>query len=80
MSDETQLIATAADYGQIFDDHRVGKKILEDLVARFTRQRKGTGIDRLINMSEDRGRREVLDFILLRINQSNGVKDHENQD
>ena len=80
MSDQPQLIATPDEYGEIFDDHRAGKKILEDLVARFTHQRKGTGIDRLINMSEDRGRREVLDFILLRINQSNGVKDHETQD
>jgi hypothetical protein len=80
MSDKQQLIATADEYGEIFDDHRVGKKILEDLVARFTHQRKGTGIDRLINMSEDRGRREVLDFILLRINQSNGVKNYETQD
>jgi hypothetical protein len=80
MSDKPQLIATPDEYAEIFDDHRVGKKILEDLVARFTHQRKGTGIDRLINMSEDRGRRDVLDFILLRINQSNGVKDYENQD
>lgn len=64
-------------YAAIFEDHRVGAEIYEDLVKRYGHLRKGEGIDRLINMAEDRGRREVLDFITLRINQHNGVEEYE---
>ena len=71
---------TPQDYALIFDDHRIGAAILEDLILRFTKPIKSTGIDRVLDSAVVQGRREVLDFILMRINQSNGVKDDENTD
>lgn len=65
-------------YARVFENHAEGRLILEDLAARF-----GGGIYVKGGLDGDRqtcfnaGRRSVLDFILGRINQANGVEDHE---
>lgn len=71
-------IATPDDYKLIFEDHKVGQRIFEDLIQRFGRvPAKSEGIDRVLDQFEYAGRRRVIEFITLRINQSNGVQDDE---
>lgn len=65
-------------YARVFENHAEGRVILEDLTARF-----GGGIYVKGGLEGDRqtcfnaGRRSVLDFILGRINQANGVETDE---
>ena len=62
-------------YKAIFEDHRVGAAIFEDLLKKFGRlPTKDGGIDRVLNQFEYAGQRRVLDFIVLKINQANGVE------
>jgi hypothetical protein len=67
----------ASDYELIFESNKVGAAILDDLIQRFSRELKSSGIDRILDSERMRGRREVLDFIVMRINQANGVQDDE---
>lgn len=66
--------ATPEAYARVFENHAEGRLILDDLTARF-----GGGIYVKGGLEGDRqtcfnaGRRSVLDFILGRINQANGV-------
>lgn len=66
-------------YARVFENHAEGAMILDDLTARF-----GGGIFVRGGQEGDRqtaynaGRRSVLDFIIGRINQANGVA-HENE-
>ena len=70
--------ATAEAYARVFENNAEGRVILEDLTARF-----GGGIYVKGGLEGDRqtcfnaGRRSVLDFILGRINQANGVETDE---
>lgn len=67
--------ATPEDYKLIFEDHRVGQKIFEDLLLRFGRlPAKEGGIDRVLNQFEYSGQRRVIDHIALRIDQANGTR------
>ena len=65
-------------YARVFENHAEGRLILDDLTARF-----GGGIYVKGGLEGDRqtcfnaGRRSVLDFILGRINQANGVETNE---
>ncbi len=65
-------------YARVFENHAEGRMILDDLTARF-----GGGIYVKGGLEGDRqtcfnaGRRSVLDFILGRINQANGVETNE---
>lgn len=65
-------------YARVFENHAEGRLILDDLTARF-----GGGIYVKGGLEGDRqtcfnaGRRSVLDFILGRINQANGVETDE---
>lgn len=65
-------------YARLFENHAEGRQILDDLTARF-----GGGIYVKGGLEGDRqtcfnaGRRSVLDFILGRINQANGVETNE---
>lgn len=65
-------------YARVFENHAEGRGILEDLTARF-----GGGIYVKGGLEGDRqtcfnaGRRSVLDFILGRINQANGIETDE---
>ncbi len=70
--------ATPEAYARVFENHAEGRLILDDLTARF-----GGGIYVKGGLEGDRqtcfnaGRRSVLDFILGRINQANGVETDE---
>lgn len=67
---------SAEDYKLIFEDNRTGAKIFDDLVVRFGRApQKSSGIDRVLDQAAYQGRREVIEFIALRINQANGFND-----
>ena len=76
MSEPTPIPPEA--YARVFENHAEGRLILEDLTARF-----GGGIYVKGGLEGDRqtcfnaGRRSVLDFILGRINQANGVETDE---
>lgn len=71
---------TAADYKAIFEDHRTGARILEDLIKRFARPAVTEGgIDAVLKTFNNAGQRKVIDFIAARINQANGVDDDEPQ-
>lgn len=65
-------------YARVFESHAEGSLVLADLISRF-----GSGIYVKGGPEGDRqtcfnaGRRSVLDFILGRINQANGVKTDE---
>lgn len=65
---------TPDDYALIFETNKIGAAILEDLIQRFAQTSKSTGLDRICDTFEERGRRQVLEFIALRINQANGVE------
>jgi hypothetical protein len=79
LSKEPELLATKEDYALIFESHKVGQKILEDLTRRFAHRSKSAddGIGRVLDTFEYQGQRNVLDFICLRISQANGVDDYE---
>lgn len=66
------------DYKLIFEDHRVGATIYDDLYLRFAANSgpvtKG-GIDAVLETYRRAGRREVLEHIARRLNQANGVND-----
>ena len=76
MSEPTPIPPEA--YARVFENHAEGRLIIEDLTARF-----GGGIYVKGGLEGDRqtcfnaGRRSVLDFILGRINQANGVETDE---
>jgi len=62
-----------SDYALIFEAHRVGASILEELIARFGRNpyvRGGLEAQRETDFRA--GQKEVVDFIVRRINQANG--------
>ena len=64
-------------YKLIFEDNRVGAAILEDLLFIHARPApKAGGIDRVLDMAKAEGRRDVLDFIVNRINQAHGVRSY----
>lgn len=68
---------TPQDYQLIFEHNPVGAAILEDLVRRFAARnpyvRGGHEADR--QTAFNAGQQEVVQFILRRINQANGVDD-----
>ena len=74
MSDDQK--ATPEDYAFIFEQHRVGKKVLDDLITRFAyrKTRAGDGIGRVLDTFEYEGQRNVIDFIASRIEKANEVK------
>lgn len=65
-------------YARVFENHPDGKAVLEDLVARFGRSiyvKGGPEGDR--ETCKNAGNREVLDFIISRINQAGGLNEPE---
>jgi hypothetical protein len=67
-------------YRNVFEDHPEGRQILEELMRRFS-MRSGAvtegGIDAVLKTYERAGARKVLEFIVARINQANGVPPDE---
>jgi hypothetical protein len=67
-------------YRRVFEDTADGRDVLEDLIRRFSKMPSATGIDRILNLEREKGRRETLDFIVAMINRANGVNDHVEDD
>lgn len=64
-----------ATYAAVFEDDVRGQAILEDLVRRFARPAVKTGgIDAVLQTFMRAGNREVVDFLLRRINQARGAE------
>lgn len=68
-------------YKDVFEIDKRGEAILEDLIARFSRPAvtKG-GIDAVLQTYHREGAREVVEFIVSRINQAHGVINHADED
>jgi hypothetical protein len=69
---------TPQDYAAIFEDHKVGAAILEDLIQKFARDpvMKG-GIDAVLQTYANGGARKVLDHICNQINRAHDVPINE---
>jgi hypothetical protein len=67
----------AAMYRDVFETDRRGVAILEDLLARFGRTRVvvNGGIDAVLMTYRSAAHRELLDYIVARVNAGNGVDD-----
>lgn len=67
-------------YAQVFEDDNRGKAILEELVLRFSRPAvtKG-GIDAVLQTYFNEGQRSVVQFIVNKINQAQGVPHVEDE-
>lgn len=65
---------TPQDYKQIFEDHKVGAAILEDLILIFAKApvMRG-GIDAVLQTYANGGQRRVLDHIANQINRANSL-------
>lgn len=72
---------TPQDYALIFEDHKVGAAILDQLITRFAKGAvsKG-GIDAVLQTYENGGARKVLDFICNQINLAHNVPIDEGLD
>ena len=68
---------TPQEYADIFEVNKTGARILEQLIQRFSRQKPGSGIDRILNTQEFIGQQNVLNFIISQINRANGVDDND---
>lgn len=65
---------TPADYKLVFEDHKVGAAILEDLIRLFYRDAvTDGGIDAVLKTYKRMGERAPLDHITKQINRANNV-------
>lgn len=65
-------------YARVFENHAEGVQILEELTARFCRPAKlQGGIDAVLTTYHRDGARSVIEFIVSRINQANGVETND---
>ena len=70
-----------ATYVRVFEQHAEGALILAELERRFSRGPVFEGgIDGVRRSDFNAGARSVVEFIALKINQANGVQDHEIQE
>lgn len=61
-------------YARVFENHAEGVLILEELTRRFYRPAKlDGGIDAVLTTYHREGARSVVDFIVNRVNEANGV-------
>lgn len=80
---EDQEASLNAAYHDVFEVHLLGQKVFDDLYRRFAaRARVHTdgGIDAVLKTYKDAAQRDVLEYIVKRINQHNGVNDQEQTD
>lgn len=73
---------TPEDYKLIFEDHRVGAAIFEDLYRRFAAPAKvhtDGGIDAVLKTYRASAHREVIEFIVKQINRANALPESENE-
>lgn len=65
-------------YARVFEEYRDGAMILEELARRFARPAKlEGGIDAILATYHRDGARSVIEFIVSRINQANGIADDD---
>ncbi len=75
---ERVTVVDAAMYSRVFEHHAEGALVFDDLVKRFARGPVYTGgIDGIRKSDHNAGARGVVEFITARLNQANGVQDHE---
>lgn len=74
-------------YRDIFETDKRGAEIFEDLYRRFASKAKvhtAGGIDAVLKTYQDAAHREVIEYIVTRVNRANGVNDspthQENED
>ncbi len=79
-SDAEREAALNSAYQSVFEVHLLGQQIFEDLYKRFAakaRVHTDGGIDAVLKTYKDAAQRDVLDYIVTRINRHNGVNDQE---
>lgn len=65
-------------FKRVFEEHHEGRIVFDALVNRFARNAVTVGgIDAILKTYVQAGNREVLDYILLRIDRANGVQEPE---
>lgn len=70
-----------AAYVRVFEQHAEGALILAELERRFSQGPVfAGGIDGVRRSDFNAGARSVVEFIALKINQANGVQDHESEE
>ena len=75
MSQPKALDATL--YRDVFQDGTIGGEVLEELIMRFGRDTYVAGGAEGARQTDfNCGKKAVIDFIILRINQANGVDKH----
>lgn len=67
---------TPEDYKAIFEDHKTGARVLDDLILRFgsVPPKAPDGLNRVVDQFEYMGQRRVIEFIALRLGQANGER------
>ncbi len=67
-------------YGNVFEGHAEGKLVLEDLISRFGGNLFVKGGEEGRRQTDyNLGRREILDFIVMMVNASNGVDPNDDE-
>lgn len=70
-----------AAYARLFEGHPDGQKVLDDLYRRFCQPAVTSGgIDAVIKTYHRAGARAVVEYILARVNQANGVDEQIDND
>lgn len=70
-----------AAYARLFDANPDGQKVLDDLYRRFCRPAVTEGgVDAVIKTYHRAGARAVVEYILARVNQANGVDEQIDND
>jgi hypothetical protein len=73
--------ATDDDYKDVFAINRQGAKVLDDLFKRFAKGHVTSGgIDAILQTYANNGAREVLEFIIKRINRADRVDEGAGED
>lgn len=65
-------------YHALFEDDKRGAAVFEDLYRRFAskaRVHTSGGIDAVLKTYQDAAHREVIEYIVTRVNRHNGVRD-----
>lgn len=81
MSQPDERTRIDALYRDIFETDQRGAAIFEDLYRRFARKAKvhtAGGIDAVLKTYQDAAHREVIEYIVTRVNRANGVNDSPN--
>jgi len=81
MNQPDERMRIDARYRDIFETDKRGAEIFEDLYRRFASKAKvhtAGGIDAVLKTYQDAAHREVIEYIVTRVNRANGVNDSPN--